>query len=134
MIRFRLDPLREWAEGVAQRAADPSPALEASAPEFSEAVKAHFYRGGPEGAPWKPLKDASGRKPLVRTGALRDSIRAEVADRELTVGSALPYAAIHQRGGRAIPARPFLVIPDENLRRAVESLIGWLVSGEARRG
>jgi phage gpG-like protein len=51
----------------------------------------------------------------VRTGALRDSIRLSPATNDaVSVGSDLPYAAVHQFGsarragrGGGIPARPF---------------------------
>ena len=71
----------------------------------------------PDGRPWlKSLRVlAGGGQTLTLDGGLRRSITHD-ADRDgVDVGSNLPYAAIHQLGGRAgrgraarIPARPFL--------------------------
>ena len=44
----------------------------------------------------------------VDTGALRDSITAEVEAGVLTVGSDLPYAAAQEFGTARIPAHPYL--------------------------
>ena len=61
-----------------------------------------FYRGvSPTGKPWKRSKASKrkGRRTLVRTGALRDSIRATVSRGELKVGTDLWYGIISQQGG-----------------------------------
>jgi phage gpG-like protein len=68
-------------------------------------------------AAWPALKRP--RRPhalLVQTGALRESIRVlQTGGDTVAIGSALPYAAVHQFGSRqargrggGIPARPFL--------------------------
>ena len=79
----------------------------------------------PEYAAWR-AKHAPGRI-LVRESALRDSVFATPDERGVTIGAKAPYATIHQRGGRAgrggrsrIPARPFLVIQDEDKAQLVE--------------
>lgn len=70
------------------------------------------------------------KKILQRSGRLRDSINYQATDTEVTVGSNLPYAAIHQFGGMAgrgrkvkIPARPFLPIENSELRPSVANQI-----------
>ena len=78
-----------------------------------------------------------GRKPLTDTGRLRRSIQvAEVTPRSVTIGTNLVYAAIHQFGGLAgrgrkvrIPARPYLVFQEEDVRRAEEMLLAYLAGG-----
>lgn len=54
---------------------------------------------------WRPRKDRSkknrGRAILVKTGRLRRSIRAvSVAAERVVIGSDVPYAQIHNEGGR----------------------------------
>lgn len=63
---------------------------------------------------------------LQKSGRLRDSITVRATDNEVTIGSNLPYAAIHQFGGMAgrghkvrIPARPYLPITGNTLRSDV---------------
>ena len=63
----------------------------------------------PDGTPWTPLKQATIRARLKRGGSaisiLRDqghligSINAAPSDDDVRIGSASPYAAIHQLGG-----------------------------------
>ena len=48
--------------------------------------------------------------PLLRTGALRDSIRHEVRGRSVAVGSDLDIAIYQEMGTATIPPRPFLRI------------------------
>lgn len=48
--------------------------------------------------------------PLLRTGALRDSINHEVRGRSVAVGSDLDIAIYQEMGTATIPPRPFLRI------------------------
>ena len=68
---------------------------------------------------WSPLADATkadrvrqgypADKPLLRSGALRDSIsHAVTSDRTAIVGSASEYAAPQELGDADLPPRPFL--------------------------
>jgi phage gpG-like protein len=75
----------------------------------------------PSGAPWRPLARARARnrrrgdrgKPLLDTGRLRASVttRPRIDTNGFTVSADPIYAATHQYGRGAIPARPFLPIP-----------------------
>lgn len=55
----------------------------------------------PSGAAWQPSKAAQeeGRRTLIKSGNLRDSITHLAARDEVEVGSNVIYAAIHQFGG-----------------------------------
>lgn len=110
---------------------------------------------GPDGTPWKKSERATRQsgQTLVDTARLRDSITYAASSRDVTVGSNVIYAAIHQFGGtiRAktargllftvpgadgdelvnvmsvnLPARPYLGIGPED-HDAVADLVGaWL--------
>lgn len=79
-----------------------------------------------------------GNQPLMGTGRLMNSISHTVSRRQVTIGSPLPYAAIHQFGGFAgrqhrtfIPARPYLVTPGGepdavDASRAQEIIADWV--------
>ena len=90
------------------------PVLDEVGEALVENVKNRFNRSrSPSGKAWQPTK--AGNKPLVRTGALRDSVTHSVSRNKVSVGSPVIYAPIHQFGGMAgrghktrIPARPFL--------------------------
>lgn len=117
MIHIAMDASdadRALAE-VAQRLRDMTPAMRAVGRTLHRSVMENFKRGGRPR--WKALRDGSGRKPLMRTGRLRDSISWNAGPKNVSVGTGLPYAAMHQFGGRAggphgspIPARPFLAV------------------------
>ncbi|MGN0153503.1 MAG: phage virion morphogenesis protein [Lachnospiraceae bacterium] len=109
----------------------------------------------PEGTKWEESRRASesGGKTLIRTSALRTSIKTEVNSTGLAVGTNLIYAATHQFGDERtirakngkylkfkigdrfvskqsvrvnIPARPFLGISekdDEEIREILEDIV-----------
>lgn len=76
------------------------------------------------------------KKILQRSGRLRDSITVHATDTDVTVGTNLPYAAVHQFGGMAgrgrkvkIPSRPYLPIAGNTLRADVaKSIAGYLTT------
>jgi phage virion morphogenesis protein len=68
-------------------------------------------------------------KKLIKSAELKNSISAVVKGNELEVGTNLEYAAIQHYGGQAgrnhkvtIPARPFLVVQDEDIENMVDVL------------
>jgi len=130
-----FEHLAGLAVAAAKTLADPALFLQAAPALVSLAeagVKENFgRRQGPDGSPWAPLKDPRerGRPPLVKTGVLRDSIRATVLSQEagwVAVYSAVPYAGFQDRGTRTIPARTFLYLSQQVLDR-----MAWLCAGYA---
>lgn len=71
------------------------------------ALDARFEsQSAPDGTPWQPLspsyqkrKRKNQNKILVLDGYLKNTLRYQVSDNELAVGSNRVYAAIHQFGG-----------------------------------
>jgi len=76
----------------------------------------------------------SGARILMRTGRLRKSIGYLAGKDKVTIGTNLIYSAIQQFGGMAgrghqveIPARPYLMLQDED-QPAIEKILGdWLL-------
>ena len=63
----------------------------------------------------------AGKKTLIDTGRLKNSITSRAYSNKAVVGTNVIYAAIHQFGGKAgrgrkttIPARPFLMVHNED--------------------
>jgi phage virion morphogenesis protein len=108
----------------------------------------------PSGAPWTPSIAAreEGRRTLINSGNLRDSITHRAGRDEVEVGSNVIYAAIHQFGGTikaktskglrfkigdrfvtknevTIPARPFLGVSESDRDLIREEVVAFL--GEA---
>jgi len=79
------------------------------------------------------------RKTLIKSGVLMGSITYNASSSGVTIGpgaASHKYAAIHQFGGKAgrghkvnIPARPFLVVQDEDLVEIKRVLAQYLTGG-----
>lgn len=83
----------------------------------------------PGGESWAPLSERYRRrkrknadKILTRRGRLSGTLTYQVGDGELRVGSNRVYAATHQFGRGAIPARPFLGLSDDDRDYVLEAL------------
>lgn len=107
-------PLRAYVTGLGERARD-TQALYAEAGRImtQDIIPAVFRSGGPG---WdslaKPRKDGT-TTPLVRTGALRDSITFDASSDRLVIGTSIqskgfPYGVVHQYGAKHVPRRQFL--------------------------
>lgn len=124
------------------RLADMTHAMQDAGRIVHRSVMRNFALGGRPR--WKPLKDGSGRRPLVRTGRLRDSISWKASPTGVSIGTGLRYAAVHQFGGRAgragragrglgspIPARPYLVLQPEDHQAVTKAISDYLTGGSA---
>ncbi|MBW1989070.1 MAG: phage virion morphogenesis protein [Deltaproteobacteria bacterium] len=124
----------------------------------------HNFAAGGRPRRWVPSKRAlrEGNLTLVDTGLLASSISSCARDGEVSVGTDVPYAAVHQFGARAgslgravvrsrrrlangrlapgrrrvvpipfgdIPARPFLVVLEEDKAAIVEAVNRFLEPG-----
>lgn len=77
------------------------------------------------------------RKILIKEGLLMGSVTFEATSTSVEVGTNKEYAAIHNFGGEAgrkssrvkIPARPFLVLQEEDLKEVKETLEKHLTGG-----
>ncbi len=90
-------------------------------------------KASPEGAPWAPWSAryaaslvrpnrTSARSLLIASENLVGSIQQYAAGLTSKIGTNVPYGAIHQFGGRGIPARPYLGLSGEN-RADIEALV-----------
>ena len=135
-LMFRAAPLAKERE----RLAGLSAALESFAPIWRNSLRRLFDIGGDP--PWAPLAPGYLRQKLaagypanilVRTGALRESIRVTPQGPYLAATVSAPYAARHHYGdsSRNLPARPFLVMLPGDLR-ALEEIIANHIAGAER--
>ena len=118
----------------------PEPLLKIAGQVMRSSVEQTFRDQGSPAGSWAPLaastlkraKGGVGRKILIRSGRLKNSVTYTVSGNILTIGTNLKYAAIHQKGGVAgrrgpfkkknarrpeIPARPYLVFRPEDPQR-----------------
>lgn len=94
----------------------------------------------PDGEAWTPWSETyattrkAGQSLLVASGAFSISPAWDLSADELTVGSNMVQAALHQEGGTddmapgpaAVPARPWLGISDDNARDIENTMNGWI--------
>lgn len=89
----------------------------------------------PQGKKWKPSARAmaGGGKTLDKESNLKDSIDYAATSDKVMVGSNLPYARIHQLGGKTgkghkvdMPARPYLGVSEEDMDEVRETMADFL--------
>jgi phage virion morphogenesis protein len=135
-IRVNDQDFRAKLNTFGQRISPP-PMLRIIGAYMLGSVDRTFREGGSPAASWKPWapstvkrfgKRAAGRKILIGSGRLKNSVTYRVEGNSVFIGSNLIYAGIHQRGGRAgrnhsatIPARPYLVFRPEDPQNMVEA-------------
>ncbi len=115
-----------------------TPAMRLLGQIVRDSVLKNFMESGRK-VKWKPSKRAlaEGGKTLVDTARLQNSITSRAFTNRAEVGTNVIYAAIHHFGGKAgrgkkvtIPARPFLMIQDEDWVEIKEALKDYLMKKE----
>lgn len=123
------------------------------ADEFYKIINEQFASEGSHGASgkWAPLTPAykkwktvhfPGDPTLKATHSLFDSMtNPDAADAifkpekdQLTIGSKVPYAVAHQRGGGSLPARPIISLTEDDQRRLQKAIQLPLVQFARRQG
>lgn len=89
----------------------------------------------PTGKKWPKSKRAAKKdgQTLTDTALLRRSIDYATTSDKVMVGSNLPYARIHQKGGKTgkghkvdMPARPYLGVSEEDMDEVRETMADFL--------
>lgn len=136
-LTVKLFGTDEIMSGERGRLADMGPALDGFAPRLYESIMKNFEAGGRP--PWAPLDPEYARRKadrglsrriLVGTGAMKSGVGVATGPGRITVFSKAPYSSVHQRGdaARNIPARPFLVLQDED-REELARMTGDYITG-----
>jgi phage gpG-like protein len=105
---------------MVEKANDLSAPQEEAGYILQKSIKDNFIAGGrPD--PWVPRKKDVEWPLLIKTGALMDSIEAEVTSpTEIDVFSDSEYAAAQDMGTEILPARPFMIIQEEDADKIEE--------------
>lgn len=129
-VRLQFDSATPLLESLAQRLASLETLLAPVAPVVAAAIERNFDEEG-RPIPWAPLsarytrwkaRRFPGRRILERSGRLRRSIVTRVEGSALIASTDVPYAAAHQFGTHRLPARPFLVLTEDDLTAAAQAL------------
>jgi phage virion morphogenesis protein len=124
IIEFESEKLQRALSTVQQRIGDLSPLMADIGELLTQSTKQRFATStAPDGTPWAPLKDGSGRKPLVLTGTTRDQIFPDSGSDFVEIVASTKQSPVHQFGADpfqietknfgfvehpGVPARPFL--------------------------
>lgn len=135
-----LDEVKAYFDNVKLRMKNLDPPLKQGGILMLRSAETNFrFAGRPT---WKPLAQSTliwklrngySPLPLTRSGDLRKSITFRVNRKILFVGTSIPYAAVHQLGGRHVPARPFLIFQDKDIER-INQLIFEHIEGISNAG
>ena len=139
-LQFAVEGL-DAARAVLDRAADPRrlaelPVMVGGLVE-AQTRRRFQTRVAPDGSPWPAWSPAyagsrhRGQSLLVAEGHLRDSIAWEVQGDQVSVGSNIVYAAIHNFGGEAgrgsqIPQRQYLGLSEADETELNAELTTWI--------
>ncbi|WP_457571295.1 phage virion morphogenesis protein [Desulfovulcanus sp.] len=141
-------------QDMEKRMSNLTPVMEEIGEIIVSSAQENFERQGRYSSPgswkggsnkWKPLKPATIKqrmrkgywpgKTLQQRGRLKSSIGYRAGKNSVEIGTNLAYAAIHQFGGRAgrnltaeIPARPYLVVQEEDLEEIREIITDYILN------
>jgi phage gpG-like protein len=94
-----------------QRLADLSPLTEDIGELLLESTRKRFETGtAPDGTPWLPLADGSGRTPLTLTGTMSDQIFPSSGPDFVEIAATAKQARWHQEG-----TEPYVIEPREGV-------------------
>lgn len=159
MIRLQIQisgdlPPAQAVRDLAGRLRDLGPVREAFGDRLRRSVLQNFDAGG-RPTPWQPSRKKGGQT-LVDTGRLKNSVNYQVDGDDVAVGTDVAYARAHQLGvdtqvsvparlkrhvdGRLLragqgtrhmrlPARPFLLVQDEDWAYLGRLLKSYLTGG-----
>jgi phage virion morphogenesis protein len=126
-----LDTAQRVLSGLAIAGRNLFPLMDEIGGALETSTRVRFEDGdGPDGKRWTPSK--RGGQTLVDTGRLLASITSNASRTSVEVGSNLIYAATHQFGRDAIPARPFLGLSVDD-GREIEAIVEDYLRGAMSR-
>ena len=142
-ITSNADTVADELQVIARRCGNLLPAMQIIGETAKTSVVKNFEAGG-RPAGWQALSPVTlarkkGGSILIAKGfggGLMGSIHAEPENNAVMIGTNKIYAAIHQFGGQAgrghkvtIPARPFLLIQDEDWPEMKDQLADYILIG-----
>jgi phage gpG-like protein len=98
---------RAWFDALQRRGQDLSPLMRDIGEGLTERTQKRFATGiAPDGTPWEPLADGSGRTPLVDSGRTRDDISPNPGADFVEIRAGSKQARWHQEGTDPYKIKP----------------------------
>ena len=154
MISIKSDDsaVRRIVKGLLKRLSNTTPAMRVIGEIVQESIQTNFEEGG-RPKKWKKLKSTTIKQRKRRghwpgrilvesgvSGGLMGAISYKPFPKKVVMSANKIYAAIHHFGGKAgrgkkvtIPARPYMMVQDEDWRE-IEAMLGnFIVRGRSGR-
>ncbi|KFE96080.1 phage virion morphogenesis protein [Vibrio parahaemolyticus] len=146
-VRINDAEIQDALSQLIKRGLDLTPAMANIGEELLISHDQRFRdQKSPDGAPWAPLSETTKSLKaknvdtiLVLNGVLSGTLNYQASSDNLLFGSPLEYAATHQFGrtttansmipNKAIPARPFLGVDENDREMILETLSDYLLNG-----
>ncbi|MGB0955288.1 MAG: phage virion morphogenesis protein [Panacagrimonas sp.] len=107
VIQVDDDKAQRWFSELMQRSSDMSGLMAEIGGVLTESAQDRFKTGtAPDGTRWAPLKDGSGRRPLLKTGTMRDQIAPTSGAAFVEIVASAKQARWHQEGTGPYVIRP----------------------------
>ena len=119
----------ETFDMLIDRLSDMTPVMEEAARILNRSVLANFEAGGRPVAWLADREPRPGGRTLVETGRLITSFTAYSGPDRAGLATEVPYAAALQNGTDRMPARPFMLIQDEDAAAITDMLACYLTGG-----
>lgn len=130
----------------------PGPMLNIAGQVMRSSIEKTFREQGSPAGSWAPLaastiqrgRGGAGRKILIRSARLKNSMTYQIKGNQLTIGTNLVYARVQQEGGEAgrrppfkkqqgrrarIPARPYLVFRPDDPQKITDAIERYIQAG-----
>ncbi|MBN8112641.1 phage virion morphogenesis protein [Vibrio vulnificus] len=146
-VRLNDSEIQEALNQLIKRGSNLMPAMMEIGEELLISHDQRFRdQKSPDGVPWAPLSETTKSLKtknidtiLVLNGLLSGTLNYQASSDNLLFGSPLEYAATHQFGrvtspnsmipNKAIPARPFLGVDENDREMILETLSDYLLNG-----
>ncbi|HAV1517119.1 TPA: phage virion morphogenesis protein [Vibrio parahaemolyticus] len=146
-VRLNDSEIQEALNQLIKRGSNLMPAMMEIGEELLISHDQRFRdKKSPDGVPWAPLSETTKSLKtknvdtiLVLNGLLSGTLNYQASSDNLLFGSPLEYAATHQFGrvtspnsmipNKAIPARPFLGVDENDREMILETLSDYLLNG-----
>ncbi|MBN8107752.1 phage virion morphogenesis protein [Vibrio vulnificus] len=146
-VRLNDSEIQEALNQLIKRGSNLTPAMMEIGEELLISHDQRFRdQKSPDGVPWAPISETTKSLKtknidtiLVLNGLLSGTLNYQASSDNLLFGSPLEYAATHQFGrvtspnsmipNKAIPARPFLGVDENDREMILETLSDYLLNG-----
>ena len=107
LIQVEAERAERWFGELLRRSADLTGLMADIGETLLESTQARFTTGiAPDGTAWAPLRDGSGRTPLLDTGTMRDQIYPSHGQDWVELTATAKQAGWHQEGTDPYEIRP----------------------------